>query len=52
MKKRFAYFYFMKNDPEKIQQVVPLHINYWKECDFKNHVGGPFCGQVRGIDFI
>ncbi len=29
MVKRFAFFYLMKKEPEKIKAVVPLHIEYW-----------------------
>ena len=42
MGKRFVYFYFMKNDPVKIQQVVPSHIKYWKESNLKNYMGDLF----------
>ena len=31
MAKKFVYFYFMKNMPEKIGEVIPLHIAYWKK---------------------
>ncbi len=47
--KRFVYFYFMKNDPAKIQRVVPSHIKYWKESNLKNYIGGPFSDRSGGI---
>ena len=49
MGKRFVYFYFMKNDPVKIQQVVPSHIKYWKESNLKNYMGRPFSDRSGGI---
>ncbi len=49
MKKRFAYFYFMKNDPDKIAKTVTLHINYWKESDTDDYLGGPFSDRSGGL---
>jgi hypothetical protein len=40
MTKRFAYFYLMKREPEKIQQIVPLHVEYWGKYKSKNYLGG------------
>lgn len=34
--KHFIYFYFNRNNPEKIRQVVTAHINYWKTANLKN----------------
>ncbi len=31
MKKLFAFFYFIKKEPEKIKSIVPLHIEYWRK---------------------
>jgi uncharacterized protein YciI len=57
MKKRFAYFYLMKREPEKIQQIVPLHVEYWgkyKSKNYlggksKNYLGGPFADRSGGL---
>ena len=27
---RFAYFYFMKNEPDAIRRVAPEHAAYWR----------------------
>jgi hypothetical protein len=40
--KRFVYFYFNRNEPEKIKQVVSAHDQYWKSANVKGCVGGPF----------
>ena len=31
MKKRFAFFYLMKLEPDKIYQTVPAHVEYWEK---------------------
>lgn len=31
MKKQFVFLYFMKREPEKIGEVVPAHVDYWKK---------------------
>lgn len=48
MTKKFIYFYFMKNDSEKIKQTVPSHINYWKEKELTDYLGGPFSDRTGG----
>lgn len=35
--KRFVYFYFNRNEPEKIKQVVPDHVQYWKTAKLKGY---------------
>ncbi len=49
MKKRFAYFYFMKPEPDKIRQFVPAHIQYWKKCRLEGYLGGPFADRSGGL---
>jgi uncharacterized protein YciI len=49
MKNRFAYLYFMKNEPEKIQTVVPAHVAYWKGHKLKGYLGGPFVDRSGGL---
>lgn len=49
MAKKFVYFYFMKNMPEKIGEVVPLHIAYWKKQNLENYSGGPFADRTGGL---
>ena len=51
--KRFVYFYFNRNEPEKIRQVVPAHVAYWKSANVKGYMGGPFSDRTGGlISFI
>ena len=49
MGKRFAFFYFMKKEPEKIRAVVPSHIEYWKSCSLQGYEGGPFADRTGGL---
>ncbi|MCP4113534.1 MAG: hypothetical protein GY749_49755 [Desulfobacteraceae bacterium] len=49
MAKRFVYFYFMKNEPDKIREIVPSHIDYWKSNNLDNYMGGPFADGTGGL---
>lgn len=47
--KRFVYFYFNHNEPEKIHEVVPEHVQYWKTVNVKEYLGGPFGDRTGGL---
>jgi uncharacterized protein YciI len=47
--RRFIYFYFNRNEPEKIRQVVPAHVQYWKTANPKGYLGGPFADRTGGL---
>lgn len=47
--RRFIYFYFNRNEPEKIRQVVPTHVQYWKTANLKDYMGGPFSDRTGGL---
>ncbi len=49
MAKKFAFFYFMKNEPEKIGSAVPQHVEYWKTLNLDGYVGGPFDDRSGGL---
>ncbi|NOX87811.1 MAG: hypothetical protein GXO77_02215 [Calditrichaeota bacterium] len=49
MAKQFVYFYFMKNMPKKIKEVVPMHVSYWKSQKLNNYYGGPFADRTGGL---
>ena len=52
-RKRFVYLYFNRNEPEKIRQVVPAHVQYWKTANLEGYMGGPFGDRTGGlISFI
>jgi uncharacterized protein YciI len=47
--KRFAYFYFNRDEPERIRQVVPAHVQYWKTAGMDGYTGGPFADRSGGL---
>ncbi len=47
--RRFIYFYFNRNEPEKIRQVVPIHVEYWKAANLRGYMGGPFADRTGGL---
>ena len=47
--RRFVYFYFNRNEPEKIRQAVPAHIQYWKVANLQGYLGGPFSDRTGGL---
>lgn len=47
--RRFVYFYFNRNEPEKIRRVVPVHVGYWKSANVKEYTGGPFGDRTGGL---
>ncbi len=49
MTKRFVYFYFMKQEPGRIQPAVPWHVAYWKKCNLQEYLGGPFADRSGGL---
>ncbi len=49
MKKQFVVFYFMKKELEKIQKVVPSHVEYWKKRNLTKYRGGPFSDRSGGL---
>lgn len=49
MGKRFAFFYFMKKEPEKIKAIVSLHIEYWHKLKLNKYIGGPFADREGGL---
>jgi hypothetical protein len=56
MPKRFVYFYFMKNESERIREIVPSHIDYWKTSGMKNYLEKLFrwaiCRPDRRSNFV
>ncbi len=49
MLKKYAFFYLMKNDPEKIRDIIPAHIKYWDNSKPINYSGGPFGDRSGGL---
>jgi uncharacterized protein YciI len=47
--RHFVYFYFNRNEPEKIRPVIPAHVGYWKTANLKEYKGGPFSDRTGGL---
>ena len=47
--RRFLYFYFNRDEPERIGQIVPAHIQYWKAANLQGYMGGPFSDRTGGL---
>jgi uncharacterized protein len=47
--RRFLYFYFNRNQPEKIRKVVPAHVQYWQSKNPEGYMGGPFADRAGGL---
>ena len=39
----------MKRSPDKIQQLVPSHVEYWKNSKVEGYSGGPFGDRSGGL---
>jgi hypothetical protein len=46
---RFAYFYFMRSDPERVREVAPRHAQYWRGRGLPHYLGGPFGDRSGGL---
>jgi uncharacterized protein len=46
---RYAFFYLMCDDFERILAAVPAHIRYWHEQGPGGVLGGPFADQSGGL---
>lgn len=47
--KTFIFFYFMKKEPEKIQNIVPSHVDFWERKKLDHYQGGPFSDRSGGL---
>ena len=46
---RFIYFYFNRKSPDKLEPVVPAHVQYWHQANLSNYQGGPFAVRTGGL---
>jgi len=46
---RFAYFYLMKADPDRVRLVAPRHASYWRQLGLAYYTGGPFADWTGGL---
>ena len=46
---RIAYFYWMKDDPDRVRTVAPEHAAYWRGLGLLGYLGGPFADSSGGL---
>ena len=46
---RFAYLYFMKDEPDRIRATVPRHVAHWQQLRLPGYLGGPFEDRTGGL---
>ncbi len=46
---RVAYFYFMKEEPDRVRDVAPRHASYWHALALGRYRGGPFADRSGGL---
>jgi uncharacterized protein YciI len=46
---RFSYFYFMKQDPDRVRAVAPQHAAHWHGLGLRAYLGGPFADRSGGL---
>lgn len=46
---RFAYFYFMANDPARVRSLAPQHTEHWHGLNLSGYTGGPFADRSGGL---
>jgi hypothetical protein len=46
---RYACFYLMRNDPERVRLVAPGHVSHWQQLGFAHYLGGPFEDRAGGL---
>ncbi|HET7516480.1 MAG TPA: YciI family protein [Actinomycetes bacterium] len=49
MSPRFAYLYFMKDDPDGVRATVGRHVAYWHQLRLPGYLGGPFQDRTGGL---
>jgi uncharacterized protein YciI len=49
MSPRFAFFYLMKDDPDRVRVTVPRHVTHWRELQLTGYLGGPFEDRTGGL---
>jgi uncharacterized protein YciI len=49
MSTRFAYFYLMADDPDRVRSVAPRHTEHWHKLNFSEYRGGPFGDRSGGL---
>lgn len=46
---RFAYFYLMKDEGERVRAVASRHVAHWQGLQLADYLGGPFEDRTGGL---
>lgn len=46
---RIAYFYWMKDDPDRVGAIAPEHAAYWRDLGLPGYLGGPLADRSGGL---
>jgi hypothetical protein len=46
---RIAYFYLMRDKPNRVRSVAPEHATYWDGLGLPEYVGGPMADRSGGL---
>lgn len=46
---RFAYIYFMADDPARVRSAAPRHTEHWHSLKLREYTGGPFADRSGGL---
>lgn len=46
---RIAYFYLMRDEPNRVRSVAPEHATYWDGLGLPEYVGGPMADRSGGL---
>jgi uncharacterized protein YciI len=46
---RYAYFYLMQDDPDRVGATVPRHVAHWHELQLPDYLDGPFADRTGGL---
>jgi uncharacterized protein YciI len=46
---RIAYFYWMRDDPDRVGAVAPEHAAYWRDLGLPGYLGGPLADRSGGL---
>jgi uncharacterized protein YciI len=49
---RFAYFYLMRDEPDRVRATVPRHVSHWRSLGLTGYVGGPFADRTGGLIMV
>jgi hypothetical protein len=52
MAPRFAYSCVMRDEPDRVRAVAPLHAAYWHDLELPGYLGGPLRGPERGANYV